>query len=58
MKDMGLGNEATIEQWLAHFPDAPVTRLENASHYLQEDEPKAIADAILRVASRATESNQ
>ena len=52
MKDMGLGNEETIGRWLTHFPDASVTRLPEASHYLQEDEPKAIADAIMRVVAR------
>jgi hypothetical protein len=30
-----------------------VTRLEKASHYLQEDQPEAIAEAIRRVAARA-----
>ncbi|MEM8621528.1 MAG: alpha/beta fold hydrolase [Actinomycetota bacterium] len=32
--------------WQRRFPDAQVVRLEAASHYLQEDEPEAIAAAI------------
>jgi len=49
MKDVAFGREAYIQRWLGYFPDAPVTRLEKASHYLQEDQPEAIADAIKRV---------
>lgn len=52
MKDVAFGKEAFIRRWLSYFPEANVTRLEKASHYLQEDQPEAIADAIERVLLR------
>ncbi|MGI9615984.1 MAG: alpha/beta fold hydrolase [Acidimicrobiales bacterium] len=33
--------------WERRFPNAKVVRLDTASHYLQEDEPEKIADAIV-----------
>lgn len=56
MQDKGLGNEPTITRWLGHFPGARVTRLPDASHYLQEDRPDAIAEAVERVVSRVEAS--
>lgn len=35
-----------LARWQSKFPHAVVIRLDTASHYLQEDEPEAIADAI------------
>ena len=49
MKDPAFGKEMYIDRWLQAFPDAGVTRLPEASHYLQEDEPEVIAEAIRRV---------
>jgi pimeloyl-ACP methyl ester carboxylesterase len=35
-----------LERWEAAFPQAKVTRLATAGHYIQEDAPDQIADAI------------
>lgn len=50
MKDPAFGREKIIQRWLRSFPDANVTRLDDASHYLQEDAPDAVAAAVERVA--------
>ena len=39
MKDLGFGNEETIARWHNYFPDAPVDRIPDAGHYLQEESP-------------------
>jgi haloalkane dehalogenase len=52
MKDPAFGRERIIQRWLRDFPHATVTRLANASHYLQEDAPEALAAAVQRVAGR------
>lgn len=49
MRDPAFGREACIRRWLTHFPQSRVTRLDRASHYLQEDNPDAVADAVRRV---------
>ncbi|MEM7322682.1 MAG: alpha/beta fold hydrolase [Actinomycetota bacterium] len=55
---------AILPGWERRFPDATVIRLDNASHYLQEDEPNRIADAIAtaygpnRTAGRNQEQNE
>lgn len=36
-----------LPRWEERFPQATVVRLESASHYLQEDEPERIAEAIV-----------
>ena len=38
--------KAILPEWESRFPHAQVVRLDNASHYLQEDEPERIAQAI------------
>jgi pimeloyl-ACP methyl ester carboxylesterase len=39
--------EAMIEaRWLKHFPAAEVHLLENASHFLQEDQPEELVRLI------------
>jgi len=48
MKDQAFGSEEYITRWRSLLPGAPVTRLDKASHYLQEDQPEVIADAIRR----------
>jgi len=50
--DKGLGDDETLGRWQKHYPAARVTRLPHASHFLQEDDPKAIADAVRRVVER------
>jgi len=53
MKDVAFGREPVIQRWLRDFPQANVTRLSNASHYLQEDAPEEVAAGVERVAARA-----
>src|SRR5260370_22927160 len=50
MKDPAFGREKVIQRWLRDFPDAHVTRLSDANHYVQEDAPEALATAVERVA--------
>jgi haloalkane dehalogenase len=38
-----------IKPWLAAFPDAHVTQRPDDGHYIQEDAPDAVIDAIRRV---------
>jgi len=52
MKDPAFGNAAVLERWQRDFPSAHVTRVENANHYIQEDAPAAVADAVRRVSER------
>jgi haloalkane dehalogenase len=52
MKDPAFGNPAVIARWQRDFPNAHVTRVENANHYIQEDAPGALAEAVKRVNSR------
>ena len=52
MKDVAFGNQKTIDGWRRYFPNAPMEKHEKASHYLQEDQPEAIAEAIRRVVAR------
>ncbi len=37
---------AFLEQWRALFPDAETTELDDAGHYLVEDSPDAVTDAV------------
>lgn len=46
MKDPAFGSESYIKRWKTHFPDAPVHRIEHASHYLQEDSPEPIVESV------------
>ncbi len=52
MKDPAFGNAAVLARWQADFPSANVTRIADANHYIQEDAPEAVADAIRRVQNR------
>lgn len=54
MKDPGFGRENVIQRWLRDFPTAHVTRLSDASHYIQEDAPDALAAAVERAAANGT----
>lgn len=54
MKDPAFGREKVIERWLRDFPQARVTRLPDANHYVQEDAPEALAAAVERAAVGGT----
>jgi haloalkane dehalogenase len=45
-KDRALGSDAFIARWREEFPDATLTELPDAGHYIQEDDPDACAAAI------------
>lgn len=47
MKDIAFTPEVLEQLWLKTFPDAPVTRLEDAGHYLQEDAHERIVPELL-----------
>jgi len=47
MKDPAFGRGGILERWEAAFPQATVIRLEGAGHYIQEDAPEQIVDAIV-----------
>ncbi len=49
MRDPAFGKEYYIKKWKTFFPDAPVERVEDASHYLQEDCPERIISAVERI---------
>lgn len=51
-RDPALGREEVLERWRERFPDAGVERLDDASHYLQEDRPDAVVAAIRRCVDR------
>jgi haloalkane dehalogenase len=46
MKDPAFGAAGVLERWKATFPQAKVIRLESAGHYIQEDAPDQIIEAI------------
>jgi haloalkane dehalogenase len=50
-KDPAFGREEVIARWLRDFPTANLTRLADASHYIQEDAPDAVAAAVERAGS-------
>ncbi len=52
MKDPAFGKSSYIRRWQGFFPDAPVERVTDASHYLQEDCPQRIARAIENILNR------
>ncbi|HKW73257.1 MAG TPA: alpha/beta fold hydrolase [Candidatus Dormibacteraeota bacterium] len=52
MKDPAFGSPAVIARWQRDFPQANLTRLDNANHYIQEDAPEEVAAAIERVHNR------
>jgi haloalkane dehalogenase len=51
MKDPAFGNQKVIDRWQRDFPEAHLTRLSDANHYIQEDAPDAIAAAVERAVS-------
>ena len=52
MKDFAFGRELFIKRWHSHFPDAPVDRIDDASHFLQEDRPERVVAGIQRALKR------
>jgi haloalkane dehalogenase len=48
MKDFGFGPRRFLPRLRATFPDHVVVELPNARHYIQEDAPEEVADAITR----------
>jgi len=52
MKDVAFTPQVLDGLWLDPFPDASVTRLEDAGHYLQEDAHELIVPELLRHLSR------
>jgi haloalkane dehalogenase len=51
MKDPGFGSRKVIERWQRAFPSAEVVVLADANHYIQEDAPDQIADAVVKTFS-------
>ena len=47
MKDPAFGRESVLERWQATFPQARLSRQDSAGHYIQEDAPEAISEAIV-----------
>jgi haloalkane dehalogenase len=48
LRDPAFGQRTVIDRWRRAFPSAEVMELAGASHYLWEDEPAAISEAITR----------
>jgi haloalkane dehalogenase len=46
-KDPALGTIAVLQRWQKAFPEATTVELEAAGHYIQEDAPEPIVDAII-----------
>ena len=52
MKDLAFTPEMLERLWLKTFPEAPVLRIEDAGHYLQEDAHERIVPALLEHLAR------
>ncbi len=48
MKDPGFGSRKVIGRWQRSFPSAEVVVLADANHFIQEDAPDEIADAVAK----------
>jgi len=46
MRDFAFPPRACLRRWKTTFPDHKLVELRGAKHFIQEDEPKAIAEAI------------
>ena len=46
--DPAFGSQGVIDRWQRDFPEANLTRIADANHYIQEDAPEAIAAAVER----------
>jgi pimeloyl-ACP methyl ester carboxylesterase len=47
MKDIAFTAQMLDQAWLRTFPDAQVTRIDDAGHYLQEDAHEQIVPELL-----------
>ncbi len=54
MRDPAFGRGAFIDTWLTTFSNTTLVRMEDAGHYIQEDAPESIAQAIQEKFSSAT----
>lgn len=52
MKDPAFGKQHYLDRWLHYFPHAEVEKLDDASHYVQEDRPDRIVAGIRKVLQR------
>jgi pimeloyl-ACP methyl ester carboxylesterase len=52
MKDIAFTPEMLDRLWLATYPDAEVTRIQDAGHYLQEDAYEVIVPKLLELLER------
>lgn len=48
-KDPAFGKERYLDRWRRYFPDAEIERVEDASHYIQEDRPDRVIAGIKRI---------
>jgi hypothetical protein len=54
-RGVGAGGPAYLDTlWLDTFPDATVTRLEDAGHYLQEDAHERIVPELVSFVTRGS----
>ena len=51
-KDPAFGKQTYIDRWRRHFPQAELDKVEDASHYIQEDRPDRVVAAIRKVIER------
>jgi haloalkane dehalogenase len=47
-RDRAFGSRKNLARWISDFPGAQVTELPKANHFIQEDAPGEIADAVVR----------
>jgi cis-3-alkyl-4-acyloxetan-2-one decarboxylase len=47
MRDLAFPQQMIKGRWLRYFPEAEVHRLDQAGHFLQEDEPEKIVELII-----------
>lgn len=52
MKDIAFGKEKIIRRWQSYFHNLKIDRIEEANHYLQEDNPERVAAGVKRVLKR------
>jgi haloalkane dehalogenase len=49
LRDPAFGHEGALRKWKRFFPGARIDRVAGASHYVPEDRPDRIAEALLRI---------
>ena len=52
MKDIAFTPQVLDQLWLNTFPEAEVTRIDDAGHYLQEDAYEVIVPELLKLLDR------